>query len=67
MCRCAFRNDCLGKSGEPFLRGEWMVMLWRQAESIRTDAGRNDKNRCCGKARLESDKMVDTHDKNFRI
>lgn len=42
-------------------------MLWRQAESIRTDAGRIDKNRCCGKARLESDKMVDTHDKNFRI
>lgn len=42
-------------------------MLWRQAESIRTDVGRIDKNRCWGKARLESDMMVDAHDKNFRI
>lgn len=42
-------------------------MLWRQAESIRIDVGRIDKNRCWGKARLESDKMVDTHDQKFRI
>lgn len=29
-----------------------MVMLWRKAESTRTDIGRIDKNRCWGKARL---------------
>lgn len=31
------------------------------------EASRIDKNRCWGKARLESDKMVDTHDQKFRI